>query len=115
MTIYSWLQQYSHVYSSNYVGFQVAADRYFIYLLTLFLTTLGATGIAFFISAGVTVAGIANLLVALSFVLQMVSVPLMIHDASPNGPQNFSIGNIKSILIFENMIAQLLYKSRDCQ
>ena len=55
-----------------YVGFQIDAGKFFIFLLTLFLTAYGASAIAFWVSAGVRVAGIGNLLIALSFVFQMV-------------------------------------------
>ena len=55
------------------LGFQVAADKFFIFFLTLFLTTLAASSIAFLFSAMFRVSGIATLFVAMSFVIQMVS------------------------------------------
>ena len=60
------------MFSSLLIGFQIDAGRYFIFFLTLFLTSFAAIALAFWISAGVRVAGIGNLLVALSFVVQMV-------------------------------------------
>ena len=54
------------------LGFQIDVEKFFIFFLTLFLTSFGASAIAFWVSAGVRVAGIGNLLIALSFVFQMV-------------------------------------------
>ena len=55
-----------------YAGFQVDAAKFFIFFLTLFLTAFTASTIAFWVSAGIRVAGIGNLLTALCFVVQMV-------------------------------------------
>lgn len=55
------------------LGFQVEIIKFFIFFLTLFLTAVAATTSAFWVSAGVKVAGVANLLVALIYVTQMVS------------------------------------------
>jgi ATP-binding cassette subfamily G (WHITE) protein 2 len=55
------------------IGFQIEVDRFFIYFLTLVLVSIAASSSAFWVSAGVRVAGIANLLVALTYVVQMVS------------------------------------------
>ena len=57
-----------------YQGFQLEADKFFIYTLTLILTSSVATSIGFAISALVRVAGLANLLIALCFVVAMVSL-----------------------------------------
>ncbi|XP_019854880.1 PREDICTED: ATP-binding cassette sub-family G member 2-like [Amphimedon queenslandica] len=54
------------------LGFQVAADKFFIFFLTLFLTTLAASSIAFLFSAMFRVTGLATLFVAMSFVIQML-------------------------------------------
>ena len=40
----------------------------------MFLTTIGAASIAFWISAMVNITGIATLLTAMSYVIQMVSL-----------------------------------------
>ena len=55
-----------------YLGFQLDVAKFFIFFLTLFLTSFAASAIAFWVSAGVKVAGIGNLLTALCFVVQMV-------------------------------------------
>ena len=54
------------------LGFQVEVDKFFIYFLGLMLVAIAASSSAFWVSAGVTVAGLANLLVALTYVVQMV-------------------------------------------
>jgi len=51
----------------------VAADKFFIFLLTIFLVSLVATALAFAISSRVPVAGVANLLIAMTYVLSMVT------------------------------------------
>ena len=56
-----------------FLGFQVAADKFFIFFATLFLTTLAASSIAFLFSALFNVTGIATLFLAMTFVIQMVS------------------------------------------
>ena len=54
-------------------GLQLEVDKFFIFMLTVFLTALASTSTAFFVSAGLKVTGIANLIMALLFVIQMVS------------------------------------------
>ena len=63
--------QYNYLFLFS--GFQVAADKFFIFFVTLFLTTLAASSVAFLFSALFRVTGIATLFVAMSFVIQMVS------------------------------------------
>ena len=53
-------------------GFTVDVSKFFIFLLTLTLTSLTATSQAFAISSRLRVVAVANLLIALSFVLFMV-------------------------------------------
>ena len=48
------------------------AGKFFIYFLDLFLTTMAASGLGFAISASVEVFAIANLLIAMCYVLMMV-------------------------------------------
>ena len=55
-----------------HAALQIEVDKFFIFFLTLFLTSVASTSIAFWVSAGVNVTAIANLLIALSFVFQMV-------------------------------------------
>ena len=54
-------------------GFQLDAAKFFIFMLTVFLTALGAASTAFFVSACAKVTGLANLGVGFLFVIQMVS------------------------------------------
>ena len=56
------------VHDDSYVALQIDGQV----LLTLFLTSLASSAAAFWISAAVNVLAIANLLLALSFVFQMV-------------------------------------------
>ena len=53
-------------------GFIVDPSNFFIFLLTLTLTSITAASQAFAISSRLTVIAIANMLVALSFVLFLV-------------------------------------------
>ena len=53
-------------------GFQVEVTKFFSYLLTLALTSITATSMAFAISARVNVTAVANLLIAMLFVFSMV-------------------------------------------
>ena len=53
-------------------GFTVDASKFFIFLLTLTLTSITGTSQAFAISSRLRVVAVANLLIALSFVLFMV-------------------------------------------
>ena len=55
------------------LGFQLDVAKFFIFFLSLNLVSIAASSSAFWVSAGVTVAGLANLLVALTYVVQMVS------------------------------------------
>lgn len=54
------------------VGFQLEVSKFFIYFLTLGLTSVSATSLAFAISARVSVTAVANLLIAMCFVLSML-------------------------------------------
>jgi ATP-binding cassette subfamily G (WHITE) protein 2 len=55
------------------IGFQVKADKFFIFWLILTLVNVCAVSIAFFISAGVRNGEIANLLIILPFIFSLVS------------------------------------------
>ena len=57
----------------SHTGFQTDVDKFFIYLLTLCLTTLTAASLGFLFSGMVRVFAIANLLIALTYVFMMVS------------------------------------------
>ena len=56
-----------------FAGLQWEVDKFFIFMLTVFLTNLASASTAFFVSARFKVTGLANLCVALLFVIQMVS------------------------------------------
>lgn len=60
------------------IGFQLAADKFFIYLLLVNLASIAATSIAFAVSAGVRINAIANLLIAVLFVVSMLFGGLLI-------------------------------------
>jgi len=52
----------------------VDVAKFFLYMLSLFLVTLSASGFAFFFSASVRIFAVANLCIALCYVFMMVSV-----------------------------------------
>lgn len=56
------------------VGLQRSVEKFFIFFLTLALTTTAGAALAFTFSAMVSVFAVANLLVALVFILYMVSM-----------------------------------------
>ena len=56
-----------------FVGLQEEAGKFFFFLLTLVLVSLTSASIGFAIGAGISIYGIANILIALSFVMQMVT------------------------------------------
>ena len=55
------------------VGFRDSAGSFFIFLLTLILTSTAASGVAFFFSALVDVFALANILTTFTYVIMMVS------------------------------------------
>ena len=54
------------------IGLQRSVAKFFIFFLTLALTTIAGAALAFTFSAMVSVFAVANLLVALVFILYMV-------------------------------------------
>ncbi|KAK3089010.1 hypothetical protein FSP39_000105 [Pinctada imbricata] len=54
------------------IGFEMSVEKYFIYLLALFGSSISASGLAFFFSATVQIFAIANLCIALCYVFMMV-------------------------------------------
>jgi hypothetical protein len=56
----------------DFPGFTVDPSKFFIFLLTLLLTSITATSQAYAVSSRLRVVAVANLLIALSFVLFMV-------------------------------------------
>lgn len=64
------------------LGLRLAVDNFFLYVLSLFLVSLSASGIAFFFSATVQIFAIANLCIALSYVFMMVFSGLLVNIAS---------------------------------
>ena len=63
------------------IGLQRSVEKFFIFFLTLALTTTAGAALAFTFSAMVSVFAVANLLVALVFILYMVSM-LAYHTSS---------------------------------
>lgn len=61
------------------LGLQMDVGKFFIFLLTLFMTTLAASGLAFFFSATVRIFAIANLCIALCYVFMMVFGGLLVN------------------------------------
>ena len=54
-------------------GLEATVEKYFIFLLTVNLASITSTSIAFAVSAGTGVTAIANLFIAMTFTLSMVS------------------------------------------
>ncbi|XP_076805159.1 broad substrate specificity ATP-binding cassette transporter ABCG2-like isoform X2 [Clavelina lepadiformis] len=54
------------------IGFQMDVGKFFFFVLTLFITAIGASSMAFFVSASVRVFAIANILVSLPYILMML-------------------------------------------
>ena len=63
----------SFYWSSIHAGFQVDAGKFFIFFLTVALTSIAAASIAFAVSSLANVTGIATVVVGLSLILSMVS------------------------------------------
>ncbi|XP_069124330.1 broad substrate specificity ATP-binding cassette transporter ABCG2-like isoform X1 [Argopecten irradians] len=61
------------------IGLEVDVGKFFIYLLSLFLVTLSASGFAFFFSASVRIFAVANLCIALCYVFMMVFGGLLVN------------------------------------
>ena len=53
-------------------GLRIAVDKFFVFALGLFFVSLAASSIAFFFSAVVRIFAVANLLIAMAFVVMMV-------------------------------------------
>ncbi len=56
-----------------FLGFQIEPDKFFIFFVSIFLLTVAASALVFWVSAGTGNAAVASLLIPLSFVIQMVS------------------------------------------
>ncbi|XP_060063497.1 broad substrate specificity ATP-binding cassette transporter ABCG2-like [Ylistrum balloti] len=61
------------------IGLEVDVGKFFVYLLSLFLVTLSASGFAFFFSASVRIFAVANLCIALCYVFMMVFGGLLVN------------------------------------
>jgi len=64
------------------IGLQIDVAKFFIFFLTLFLTTLCGTAVCFTISASVRVFAIANLFCILVFIMMMIFGGLLVNIAS---------------------------------
>ena len=60
-----------------YIGLRAEASNFFIFLLTLILTSTAASGVAFFFSALVNVFALANILTTFTYVIMMVCVHML--------------------------------------
>lgn len=61
------------------IGLQMYVEKFFIFYLSLFLTTMAASAIGFCVGASVRVFAIANLLIALCYVIMMVFGGLLVN------------------------------------
>ena len=57
-----------------FTGFQASAEKFFLFVLVLFLTTVGGAAVGIAISSSVDRFVIANLLSTLIFILMMVNL-----------------------------------------
>ncbi|XP_071128832.1 broad substrate specificity ATP-binding cassette transporter ABCG2-like isoform X1 [Mytilus edulis] len=64
------------------LGLRLAAENFFLYVLSLFLVAMSASGIAFFFSATVSIFAVANLCIALTYVFMMVFSGLLVNVSS---------------------------------
>ena len=64
------------------MGFQVVIHKYLIFILTLMLTTVGASGFPFLYGALVNNFAVANLMTGLTFVMMMVFGGLLVNITS---------------------------------
>ncbi|CAF4539458.1 unnamed protein product [Rotaria sp. Silwood1] len=64
------------------IGFQKTVEKFFIFYFAIFSTTTCAAAVCFLLSASVQVFGIANLLVAMCFVLMMVFGGFLVEVSS---------------------------------
>lgn len=64
------------------IGFQSVAEKFFIFFLAIFLTTISGSAFCFFLSASVEIFGIANLIAAMVFVLMMVFGGFLVEISS---------------------------------
>jgi len=55
-----------------YAGLEAEASKFFVYLLTLILTSTAASGVAFLYSPLVDVFALANIMTAYTYVIMMV-------------------------------------------
>ncbi|VDI24324.1 ATP-binding cassette, subfamily G (WHITE), member 2 [Mytilus galloprovincialis] len=62
------------------LGLRLAAENFFLYVLSLFLVAMSASGIAFFFSATVSIFAVANLCIALTYVFMMVHEQRMFYQ-----------------------------------
>lgn len=54
------------------IGFQLQVDKFFIFLLTLIMTAISASSVAFMVSASVELFAVANVLVSLPYIFMML-------------------------------------------
>ena len=64
--------------------------KFFIFALGLFLVSLAASSIAFFFSAVVRIFAVANLLIAMAFVVMMVGLYFSLYVLSGHGHKPFA-------------------------
>ena len=62
-----------------YTGLEAHVSNFFIYLLTLILTSVAASGVAFVFSALVDVFALANIMAAFTYVIMMVCCSYVLY------------------------------------
>ena len=70
-------------FSYHITGLRIEVDKFFVFALGLFLVSLAASSIAFFFSAVVRIFAVANLLIAMAFVVMMVGLNLVLRFKWP--------------------------------
>uniref|UniRef100_L7N0R8 ABC transporter domain-containing protein n=1 Tax=Ciona intestinalis TaxID=7719 RepID=L7N0R8_CIOIN len=63
-------------------GFQLKVEKFFFFILSLFITAICASSISFLVSASVRIFAIANILVALPYILMMLTGGFLANTGS---------------------------------
>nr|XP_018669244.1 ATP-binding cassette sub-family G member 2-like [Ciona intestinalis] len=64
------------------IGFQLKVEKFFFFILSLFITAICASSISFLVSASVRIFAIANILVALPYILMMLTGGFLANTGS---------------------------------
>ena len=66
------IQVYNYIHVFMHTGLEDEASTFFVYLLTLILTSIAASGVAFIVGALVNVIALANIIAAFCYIFMLV-------------------------------------------